>query len=367
LSATLEIGSAKGQPGSLSYGTLEAVPLPSGGLDVFPIIIAQGEQDGPVLWLTASIHGAEYTGIIAIHQLLTPDLVRHLRGAIVAVPTLNPAGLRTLERAAYYLPGQDPNRLFPMPAPKRSPLAVEGPLPPLELAYQRLFKHITDTADYLIDLHNFPIGAIPFALRDPVYYRGVRDRIAAQQLQSRVGEMLSAFGLTIINEFASADYLKKNLHRSVSGAALNTSHIPSFTAELGGYLTVDPAIVAATVTGLRNVLRWAGMLDGPPEPITTVRTISTGYPLRRTQHPFAPHSGIVHYLVKAGDMINSGDPVARLTDIFGRPVGDDEGLVRTETGGLVLALLHGAICYQNDPLLSLAIRDDSDLVLPFPG
>ncbi len=341
--------------------------MPSGGTDSFPIIIAQGEQPGPVLWLTASIHGAEYTGVAVIHQLLTSDLVRQMQGTVVAVPTLNPAGLRTLDRVAYYLPGQDPNRLFPAPPPKRGSVMLDGPLSALELAYQSLFRYISDTADYLIDMHNYPIGAVPFALRDPVYYRGVRDRIAAQQLQTRVGEMLAAFGMTIINEFASADYLKKNLHRSVSGAALNTAHIPSFTAELGGYLTVDPAIVNATVSGIRNVMRWAGMLQGPAEPLTTIRPIVLGYPLRRTQHPFVPASGIVHYLVKAGDMLNMGDPVARLTDIFGRPIGDEDGLIRSELSGVVLALLHGAICYQNDALLSLAIRDDSDLVLPFPG
>jgi len=27
----------------------------------------------------------------------------------------------------------------------------------------------------------------------------------------------------------------------------------------------------------------------------------------------------------------------------------------------------GAICYQNEPLLSLAIHDEGELVLPFPG
>src|SRR5262245_20244884 len=109
MKSKLEIGSASGQPGKLSYGALEAVALPSGGSDNFPIIIAQGPHDGPVLWLTASIHGAEYTGIQVIHQFMTTGLAEKLRGAVVDVPTLNPAGLRTVDRGAYYLRGQDPN------------------------------------------------------------------------------------------------------------------------------------------------------------------------------------------------------------------------------------------------------------------
>src|SRR5437764_785966 len=147
MKSKLEIGSACGQPGQLTYGMLEAVGLPSGGSDNFPIIIAQGPYDGPVLWLTASIHGAEYTGIQVIHQLMTAELVEHLHGAVVAVPTLNPAGLRTVDRSAYYLRGQDPNRLFPAP-PRRVVATPDFPTSALELAYQRLFEHITRTGDY---------------------------------------------------------------------------------------------------------------------------------------------------------------------------------------------------------------------------
>jgi predicted deacylase len=363
----LEIGEMCGQPGQLVYGSLEAVTLPSGNSDNFPIIIAQGRHDGPVLWLTASIHGAEYTGILVIHHLLTNELVRRLRGTIVAVPTLNPAGLRTADRSAYYLRGQDPNRLFPGSSSRRPRSSLEAPLLPLELAYQRLFDHIARTATYLIDLHNYALGSIPFALRDPVYYRGVRDRPAAQQRQAAVGEMLAAFGHTVVNEFASTEYLKKNLHRSVSGAALNTAHIPAFTAELGGYMSVDRAYVAAAVGGIRNVLRWADMLDGEMEPISGIRLLAPGYTMRRAQHPFAPASGIVSYLVRAGDPVASGEPVARLADIYGRPIGESDGLICSELDGIVLGVSQGAVCYQGDPLLSLAIRDDSDLVVPFPA
>ena len=34
---------------------------------------------------------------------------------------------------------------------------------------------------------------------------------------------------------------------------------------------------------------------------------------------------------------------------------------------IVLGVVLGAVCYQRDPLLSLAIRDESSLVLPYPG
>src|SRR5260221_5005448 len=115
------------------------------------------------------------------------------------------------------------------------------------------------------------------------------------------------------------------LHPSVSGAALNTARIPAFTAELGGYMTVDHAMVRAAVSGIRNVMRWAGMLNDAPEPITGITVLSPDYPIRRTQHPFAPHSGILHYYVEAGQTITAGQTNARLTDIYCRPLGGGDG------------------------------------------
>lgn len=364
----IDIGSARGIPGELAYGAFDAVTHPSGGTDQFPIIIAQGRSAGPTLWLTASIHGDEYTGIMTIHEVLTPELVSHLHGTIIAVPTLSPSGLRAGVRSPHYLRGGDPNRLFPGPKrTKTSKVTSDPDLPSaLELAYRRLFESITQTADYLIDLHNYNLGAIPFVFRDPVYYFNDKSRPDAEKLQSQMDEMLAAFGHTIINEFVASDYLKKNLHRSVSGSVLNMARIPAFTAELGGYLDVDYAIVAAAGSGIRNVLRWAGMLDSPMEFISGVKVINPGYPVRRMQHPFAPQSGIVRHLVSSGDWIKAGQAVARLTDIYGRPIGDDDGLVRTEHDGFVLGVSQGATCYQNDHLLGIAVRDDSDLLLPFP-
>ncbi len=365
MTTAIEVGTARAKAGKIVYGVFDAVELPTGGADQFPVIVAQGAASGPTLWITASIHGAEYTGIAVIHRLLTPELVARLHGTLVAIPTLNPAGLRTGQRTPYYLNGQDPNRLFPAPAVKG--FTSDAPASPLEQAYKRLFDLITANADYLIDLHNFSIGALPFAFRDPIFYRDARDRVAAQKLQDTIGGLLTTFGHTIVNEFVSAEYLKKNLHRSVSGAALNTARIPAFTVELGGYMTIDPAIVAAAATGVRNVMRHVGMLDDEPEPITGIRVLNPGFSVRRMMHPYAPESGIVHYLVKSGDPVTAGDPIAQLSDIYGRPIGPRDGQVASEHDGYVLGLNVGAVCYQHDPLLSLAVRDNGDLVLPFPS
>lgn len=373
----ITVGSAIARPGALSYGTFEGVGLPTGGTDALPVIIAAGEQPGPTLWITAGIHGNEYTGISVIHELLTAKLASGLRGTIVAIPCLNPAALRTGDRRAYYARLLDPNRLFPAPLVTTALQSVRpesvDPEPPtmLEAVYLRLFEVIRSTATYLIDLHNYSLGAFPFAFRDPVGYRTDDERPQARELLHKTDELLAALGLTVINEFATVNYLRKALHRSVSGAALHIGRIPAVTVELGGYLTVDPVIVKVASAGLRNVLRWAHMLDGSAEPVRDVPVLRPDHALKRMQHPFAPCAGIVQFLVKVGDAVTKGDPVARISDIWGRPITAvnnphaadkklKDGLITSRYDGFVLGLGQGSAFYENEPLMTLAVRDDSD-------
>ncbi len=53
----LVIGTAAATPGQLVYGHLDLFDLPNGVPERMPVLIAQGREDGPTLWLTAGIHG----------------------------------------------------------------------------------------------------------------------------------------------------------------------------------------------------------------------------------------------------------------------------------------------------------------------
>jgi predicted deacylase len=99
----------------------------------------------------------------------------------------------------------------------------------------------------------------------------------------------------------------------------------------------------------------------PPIPYPRV-----DFPVRRMMHPRVPQSGIVTHLVDAGDIIHKGDAVSRLTDIYGRPLGPDEGLLRTEHDGYVVGRMQGNVYYENEPVLWLSVRDSNELLLPYP-
>jgi predicted deacylase len=360
------IGTARSAPGSLQYGRFAAFRHPTGQEEFLPVIIAQGVDDGPCLWLVAGIHGPEHTGPLVLHQLLDQELVSRMRGTIVAIPALNPVGMRMIQRLPHP-DSKDPNRLWPDGKPEKPHDPDKEPPTPLEITYQALFDLILDSADFLIDYHNAWIGSISFAFQDRVLFKPDEDgsaKLAAEELLERQTDMLRAYGHTIVGEMPTGKLIREKLHRSTSAALMYLGGKPAFTVELGGGQMPDPAIVNASVAGTRNVMRWAGMLDGDVEPIEGITVIDPGYPVRRLSTPRVNQPGVVMHLVQSGDMVEKGQPVALLRDIWGRPIG--EGIIRSEYDGFVLGRSHGILFYPGEAVLTLAVPQDGDMVEPYP-
>jgi hypothetical protein len=305
---------------------------------------------------------------LVIYRLLEQALVERMQGTIVAVPALNPVGLRSMQREPYHS-DVDPNRLWPDGKSKKPNDPDQEPPSSLEQAYQRLFDIIVGSADAMIDFHAAWTGSIPFAFRDRLLYRqGVdeeKDKAAAEALSQKQYELLQAFGHTIILEMPITKLLDDDLERSASGSVLYVGKIPAFTVELGTGYVPDPSIVAAAVAGTRNVMRRMGMLDGEMEPIQGVKVLDLGYPMRRCATPRVKEACIVEHLLQAGEVVKAGQAVARIMDIWGRPLG--EGLLKTEYDGFVIGRTHGIYHYSGAPIYSMAIPNDAPLVLPYPG
>lgn len=69
----LRIGTAEARPGELTYGNVDVLEHPNGIPERLPVLIAQGPEDGPTLWLTANIHEQEGNGgtSVSTHKRLT--------------------------------------------------------------------------------------------------------------------------------------------------------------------------------------------------------------------------------------------------------------------------------------------------------
>ncbi|HEX7101288.1 MAG TPA: succinylglutamate desuccinylase/aspartoacylase family protein [Nitrolancea sp.] len=363
-SSRIQVGTATSQPGTTSYGSLRVLDLPTGGYEEIPVIIVQGTEPGPTVCVTANIHGGELTGIACIHQVLANDIASQLRGTLIALPTINPAGLQVMQRYPYYEP-KDPNRVWPgykRPKSNGVPPAI----------YQQVATQIFDAIvatqpDCLLDLHNASIDSVPFTIRDRVLYppqASTEQLKQADELAEKLEWLARAFGLSIVNESPAAKYVELALHRSVAGSFVNTAGIPSLTLELGMGMAIDPPAVEAGAHGILNVLRAYEMIDGMVEPITQVPIIDLGFQVRRDDSARAPVSGILQSLVQPGQPFTQGDLLGQVVDIYGRSI--DGGDITATADGWLIGWRNGIAVYRGQPVASLAVRDDDPLTGPQP-
>ena len=76
-----------------------------------PVIVLNGKGPGPVLCLTAAVHGDELNGIEVTRRVLDDIDLEELNGAVIGVPIVNIQGFY---RGTRYLPDRrDLNRYFP--------------------------------------------------------------------------------------------------------------------------------------------------------------------------------------------------------------------------------------------------------------
>lgn len=310
----MRIGTAEPRSGGVSKGYVDLVSFPTGGTEKAPVMVAQGEEDGPTLWLTANLHGNEVAGIPVVHRTVTEELAERIKGTVVGVVTLNPSGLRSAERASHY-DSRDPNRLFPDFRGERG----RGTRSTQELINEKIFGHIERTADALIDLHCSNIGSVPFSILDRVIVpEGEEEDDEVRRLVETRNALADAFGFAQVHGSVAERTFEEDLHRSLTGACVNKARIPAFTAELGSDYIVESEVVEAAVVGVRNVMRELGMLGGEREkvPNAHVCDVPDEFPVRRTSL-YASVSGLLHGRVEPGEPVKEGEGVAEITDSFG--------------------------------------------------
>ncbi|MGZ0746706.1 succinylglutamate desuccinylase/aspartoacylase family protein [Haloparvum sp. AD34] len=385
----MQLGTADAAPGEHARGWLSVTDLPTGGAERLPVVIANGEEDGPTLWLTGGVHGGEATGVAVAQDAMREDLPERLAGAVVCVPVVSPAGLRRNARHTYY-DDEDPNRYFP---------GVDGgddgdgngdgtdanrPPNVQERIDERLYRAIVDgrieaaadsedaeqdpavAADALIDLHTAGVGSEPFAIRDRVLYGEQRDESEAEALADDLAAIVEAFGFPILTEYPAAEYLDQQLQQSTAGAVLNKGGVPAFTAELGAHSVVEEDTRAGGVAGVYGVMTELNMLasgDAPDdvgEPGEDVPDKPVDFPVRRYRGPHADTPGIVRHRVSAGDVVEAGEVVADVVS----PTGAQRDTVTVAHDGYVIGRKEGLAAYEGDAVASLAVRDEDDLVVP---
>ncbi len=245
-----------------------------------PIIVAKGVEKGPVVGLTAAVHGNELNGIPIIQRFLKEVDPQHLRGTVVGIPVVNtPSFFRRKRR---FIDGKDLNHIMPGKS--------DGNVS--EVYSYRFFHKVVNQFEYLLDLHTASMGRINS------YY--IRADLA--EPVTRKMAMLQNAQIVVHNP---------PLDGTLRGAAESLG-IHAITLEVGNPNTFQKGFIRTGLTGIHNLLIHLGMTEGEIElgdnlPITC----------ERSYWLYTDRGGILNVLPQVAEVVENDQVVARMHNIFG--------------------------------------------------
>lgn len=259
-----------------------------------PVLVARGVHDGPVLGLTAAVHGNELNGIPVIQSFFAELDVSRLRGVVLGALAINVPGLLREQRE--FNDGQDLNRIAPgQPDGNTS-----------QVYMHRVVDRILKKLDFHVDLHTASFGRV-----NSHYVR-------ADMKKPEVARMARLQNAQIIVDNAATD-------TTLRGAA-NGLGIRSITVELRDPNVFQDAVVEDTLIGIRNVTHDLGMLEGPllcPMKQTVLCDDSRWI--------YTDEGGILRVFPRVAQRVKAGELLAEVTSIFGdvmrRYVAPEDGIV----------------------------------------
>lgn len=244
--------------------------------------VVNGKRPGPVLCLTAAIHGNELNGIAIIRQIIDGLDPEKLHGAVIGIPVVNLAGFNLHDR--YIGDHVDLNRCFPGKSEGSYPERVAG----------GIFTDIIMHCDAVVDLHT---GS---ALRENMV------QLRADLTLLKVAQLSAGFGdLNVMQSCASAGTLRQ---------AATEVNIPAIVMEVGGTQGVEYDKVCTGVKGLISLMKSLGIVG------------EEGF-IPARQHVFlgggwirAEFGGILVNRVELGAVVTEGQLLAEIIDPFSSEV-----------------------------------------------
>jgi predicted deacylase len=309
----ITIGGTEIKPGERVNVDLPVADLFTGTSLSMPISVVCGRKKGPVLFVSAAIHGDELNGVEIIRRLLKRKALNSIAGTLVAVPIVNVYGFLNQSR---YLPDRrDLNRSFPG---SRSG-SIAGRLANTFLA------EIVSKADYGLDLHTGAINRSNFP------------QIRANLDDDKTLELAKAFGAPVI--------INANLRDGSLRSCAVDLGIPMLLYEAGEALRFDEICIRGGLRGITNVMRSIGML---PE----AKSSKTLNPVeaRSTSWVRAPSSGIVSWKAKLGASVSKDQKLA----VISNPIGEQEDVVTAPFDGIVIGRSNIPLAHEGDALAHIA-------------
>jgi len=286
------VGTITAQPGTTASGSL-TVPDGADAGTTIPVSVVHGARRGPVLALTAGVHGMEYAPILALQRLRAALDPAALAGTVIMVHVANMPSF--LGRTIYHSPvdGKNLNRVFPG--------RPDGTVS--ERIADVLTREVIARATHVVDLH---CGDGNEDLRPYSYWITT----GAPEVADAGRSLALAFGLDhIVVDRGRPTDPDASVYLSNTGI---TRGKPALTIESGGMGRTDEASIARIERGVAGLLRHLGMRSEGPGPVERPIWIDRGEVLR------AGATGLFSAAVDPGHTVAEGTIIGHITDFHGR-------------------------------------------------
>jgi uncharacterized protein len=282
-----------------------------------PVWIARGVRPGPVLAITAGIHGDELNGIEIARRVFFETDVKDLSGMLVVLPVLNRHGF--IAGSRYMSDRRDLNRAFPG-SPNGSSASIIA---------DSVFEPVICKADALIDLHT------------------ASDlRINLPQIRT---DLTSPSAVALAQHFGTGVVLDgKGPLGSLRRSALDAG-VPAIIYEAGAAYVLQTKEIERGVTGILNVMRYLKMIpteDDADQPKAVV--------YKKTRWLRVPPGAAGMFLtsLQPGDEVKQGEELGKVID----PLSDKTFPVTSSEKGVIIGMAVPTVVYTGDALFHLGLE-----------
>ncbi len=311
----LEILGEKVKPGKSATINFNMAKLYTTTSVEVPVIIERSKKPGPVVLITAGIHGDEINGVEIVRQIISKGINRPQKGTVICIPVVNIFGFLNLRRE--FPDGRDLNRMFP--GTKHGSLASR-------FAYQ-FVKKILPLANFCLDFHT-----------------GGASRFNAPQIRVKRGDEQSLKYARIFS--APFTIYSKTITKSYRETCAKKG-IPVLLFEGGKSMDSNRDIAKHGVEGAMRILSFLEMLNPKfeyPDAITETVVIENTNWMR------AKYSGLLHIKIPCGKHVEKGEYIGTITD----PYGKFRHKVKAVNTGYVININEAPIVYQGDAIFHIS-------------
>lgn len=319
---------------SISPGTKATFRLPIiDGTDstFIPITVFHGRKDGPVLGITAGVHGYEYPPIIAAQHLAQELDPAEMSGTVILVQIANVPSF--LGRSPFTNPmdGKNLNRSFPGEA--------AGSI--TERIAHTITEQVITQSDYFIDMHG---GDAPEDLRPySAYYTSTAFPEASEKGKAMAKSM--GFDHVVIFNIPEARVKERSLYCSQEAFH---RQIPAVDIECGRLGIAGEYEIARIRDAIFSVLRHLEILEGNPIEVPGQLMV----PVRKTFK--SPQTGVFYPLKKGGDYVAKGMKVGYINDFFGNHLED----IFATTDGIIMYMIGTPPVQKGETLISIGVLEE---------